>query len=306
MSFLECNKTFRHLKEYCGSDDLSLDGVQEIVSRMQNKQADYSFFPFLHQVCTNSRVTFEVVEYLLGRFPQAARRTTTKFSLDDGDTEESTYALHLACCNTVCPNAVIQLLVQKYPLALQHSGTIYDKETDDCTYGLPLHQYLLRPNIDIDTVKLIVEEYPQALMVVDDTDSDSPTGNLPIHTLLWNEDIASNLLHDVLQYLIDTEPSAVRVENVDGLTPLHVACSNRNVTPGIIHLLLDSWPGVVNHQDNHGKLPIHTLCENGFSLEEKLSLNILVEASPSSVERADAGGISQFTMLWREGHLNFA
>ena len=197
-------------------------------------------------------MTFEVVEYLLGRFPQAARRTTTKFSPDDGDTEESTYALHLACCNTVCPNAVIQLLVQKYPLALQHSGTIYDKETDDCTYGLPLHQYLLRPNIDIDTVQILVKEYPEALIVDDACFFDDP-GDLPINVLLRNQNIASNILLVVLQFLIESEPSAVRVEyEATGEIPLHVACSNRNVTQGIVRLILNCWPDAVNRQDNNG------------------------------------------------------
>ena len=78
--------------------------------------------------------------------------------------------------NRHCPHDVIELLINKYPAALRHfsvigSDGVYIEGSigcDDIDYevsGLPLHYYLSRPSEDIDmeTVIMLVDEYPKAL-----------------------------------------------------------------------------------------------------------------------------------------------
>jgi len=99
----------------------------------------------------NKKIALEIIYYLLEVCPEAASYHVGVQS-----------ALHCACYNQYCHSSIIELLVMKNPELCKMKGKIIDKETE--VEGLPLYCYLIRKsNIDIDTVKVLAEDYHRAL-----------------------------------------------------------------------------------------------------------------------------------------------
>ena len=145
----------------CASDALSLAALQLHKLLLGKDKEDfivsYYEYPFFHQACMNEKVTLEIIEYLLSIFPQVGYLKTNE-CCPDGETDP----LHVCCYNELCPNEVIGLLIEKYPDALSHCCIFREGigEIGDDGMGLPLHYYLEREsNVDIDTVKVLVEEH---------------------------------------------------------------------------------------------------------------------------------------------------
>jgi hypothetical protein len=63
-------------------------------------------------------IDIEVVKYLLELAPEALERT----SCFEIGVEKGALPLHLACRNADCPEAIIKLLLQRYPSAAELSG----------------------------------------------------------------------------------------------------------------------------------------------------------------------------------------
>ena len=140
-------------------------------------------------LCGSKNISDELIQCVLEYFPEGAsfeidRGNRLWFHFDGLEFEESSTAfmLHFACENKLCPGSVIETLVAKNPAALRHLAHIdcginardvltnnFDDlemgDQDDGYFaGLPLHYYLARgANIDLDTVRLMVNEYPQSL-----------------------------------------------------------------------------------------------------------------------------------------------
>ena len=195
------------LDEYCRSDELSLTVLREKISQLSttgliSKDA-YNKHPFLHSICENRNVTLEMVECILHSFPGVAAVNM------DGD---FSYALHCACYNNDCPNEVIQFLVKQYPLALEHLSNEWIDHDEYKVAGLPLHYYLRwNEDTDVDTVKMMVEAYPQSLMFASEEGEGAP---YPIHALLSNDTFAhpdcESYLCEIITCILEMEPSSLR------------------------------------------------------------------------------------------------
>ena len=169
------------LSKWCGGTyyqkdkPLSLSDLREKISQLSTgdiTQETYNDHPFLHYICLNTNVTLQMVECILDSFPGIASWQTNIFGWGDNTGKSSyAYAIHCACCNN-CPKSVIELLLKKYPLAIEHLSDGFNIVFNHIEYvtGLPLHCYIAyNPNIDMDVVKLLVEAYPQSLMVAGET-----------------------------------------------------------------------------------------------------------------------------------------
>ena len=139
----------------CASDDLSLLALQKMLGSLpssSNNNNDLHEYPFIHEACMNNKeVTFEIVDCLMQQFPNAAQVGSVRYCPGG---EITSYPIHVACRNKKCSSAVIELLINKYPDALQHSCIANDGvpvyDACDCISGLPLHYYLSRgSNVDI-------------------------------------------------------------------------------------------------------------------------------------------------------------
>jgi len=116
-------------------------------------------------------------------------------------------------------------------------------------------------------VKMLVEAYPQSLLVTDET-----WPLYPIHAAAYG--LNPNDLHEVIEYFLELESTSLRFIDGDGNTPLHLACESRRVNISIVQLLHNSWPEAIRLAGHKRYLPIHELCCNQM-LEESNALAVL-------------------------------
>ena len=291
----------------CKSDELSITSLRDTINRpglshIYNGPYDHKHDPdktlfVVHYACMNENVTLEIIEFLLNNniksFPDAAQVLSTEFLTRQGDETSisETYPLHIACSNEHCPGEVIRFLVELYPPACEHLSNINGGVHYDAYQGagLPLHYYLARnKNVDIDTVKLFVEIYPQSLMIQGEDDEEEAC--YPIHAILSNE---KTNIHEILSYMLELEPSSIQLLDGRGSTPLHVACQSQGVNLAIVENLFNTWPEAIQMRNVSGYLPIHDLCCN-IELDDDASLEILqfflgIDPTLASSRNGDGG-----------------
>ena len=267
----------------CESKDLSIESLKAKIKLLPSHHTasayvhhKYSSRPFFHAACMNKNITLEIIEYLLDAFPLVQNLPTAYFC-PDGET--TSYALHCACYNNNCPNEVIKLLVKNNsasPASLNQFCLVGDgvqcEDYDDYIRGLPLHYYLAREsNVDIDTVKMLVEACPETLMAVGDMSA--PT----IHVALSNENINIDDLHDIIAFFLGQEESSqiIRMRGRWNMTPLHKICRKKGgLTLELFRHIFNAWPEAIRLGDDYSCLPIHWLCCNK-QLDDIVSLDIL-------------------------------
>lgn len=195
------------------------------------------------------------------------------------------YPIHLACANEHCPNSVVELLARSNPYALGHlcilkDYGLYSDCDDEHVGGVPLHYYFSRTsNMELDTVKVLIEAYPNSL-----TTSGEEVPCFPAHVLIDNPEVGT--FCDIVQHLIELHPSSLQCTDTYDQVPLHVACYSKHMTANIVQLLVDGWPESTCQKDCNGSSPIHNLCENQ-ELNETVKLDILrilVDACPDSLK----------------------
>ena len=304
------------LEKLCDSDELSLEGLQELVGALSKEsfasamKAPY----FLHMLCGNKRITLEILQYIFQQFPGVASVSTDETAHLDGG-EYPTYPIHLACSNVDCPDFVISALINEAPLALsqlaiiefglKNLGDDYKEGRVDQQQvaGTPLHYYLERAsniNLDLVILKELIAGFPGATSSYQEASEYQPMGVTPMYSLLSNPNIGE--MHDVLQYLAETNPLQMCITGgVSDFTPIHIAIQNKGVNASIVQLLLNAWPDsiqsksmdlLLTQQLSH-KLPIHMLCSTLNDLDDAVAeeiLNLLIKADPSSVRARDAQG----------------
>ncbi len=106
-------------------------------------------------------------------------------------------------------------------------------------------------------------------------------GELPLDIALYN-----NASVDVITILLQAYPKAA--ENFDGESPLHNAIIN-NVSIDIITMLFQAYPEAVKVKDIYGRLPLHVACESDIYLCNSFLkvLNLLISAYPESIYVTD-------------------
>jgi len=284
------------LYELCKSDELSIKSLQETINNPLIR-TDYNYDKqslryVFHQACDNENVTLEIIELLLHYinnvrgFPNVAQVVSNEFAaLVDGDTDSmnEAYPLHVACCNENCPNDVIRLLIEQYPLALKHLSNINDADNEIA--GLPLHYYLAQnKNVDIDIIKMMVKAYPESLVVA------RGVACSPIHSLLYNESTSN--LQDILACVIELEGIDVYTLDDNDRTMLHLACGHKNVTFELFKFIFNIWPEGIRLRDTSGETPLHYLCSNDDP-NHTTSLDILqymVSIDPTLVRESSGHG----------------
>lgn len=249
------------IKEFdklCASDDLSLIALKEKVKLLDESDIEHishNMGSSVHKACMNKNVTLEIITYLLDVFPRAVSNGL----VEKDNVIMVAYLLHYACYNKNCPSSVVKLLLETFPSAIEQL-CIVEKGINNTwyegVYGLPLHYYLSRnKSVDIDIVKSLIEAYPTSLKI-----SDEENACLPLHALFHNE--STDNLQEIITYLIELEPSSIRMLDKHGNTPLQLACMNSNMNLNILQFLYNEYPEAMRIPDNDGYLPINNLCSN--------------------------------------------
>lgn len=130
-------------------------------------------------------------------------------------------------------------------------------------------------HVPMETLKLIVEAYPEALQVPDDG------GLLPLH-------VAAGTLHlPLLSYLVHMCPSTITATTHQGQIPMHFALLRfgRDNVPAL-RFFLGLWPDAVRHHDSTGNLPLH-VATRSCCIE---SVRHLLAQYPEAVKTQNAEG----------------
>jgi len=290
------NEWLDEFEDFCSSDDvLSLDELKRLTKEISLDDLRES--SFLHQVCMNEKVTLEIVNYLLHLYPRTIHRCMDIF---EGNNANVAYPLTFACLNEECPNEVIQLLLQRASnircqLTLKCHMDFDWGNTDmhcDTFGGTPLHYYLSRnyKSVDLDIVKQLLVNREALLL------SDVDSKCTPIHIIMHNKSIGD--MFDVLQYLVESNPSSLLVKDRNEETPLHIACGKSYTTARTIELLLRVCPNSIHERELNSLLPLHCLClseeeEEETKMNDEVAigmLKLLLEAHPDSVTQTHDDG----------------
>ena len=279
----------------CQSKDVSIESLKAKIKLLPSTYTSsgyvhhYSSQPFFHAACMNKYVTSEIIEYLLDAFPLVDNLSTSYFCQEETTTS---YALHCACYNNNCPNEVIKLLVKNNSVALNHFCLVGEgvqcEDYDNYIRGLPLHYYLERKNVGVDTVKMLVETCPQTLGDVGDM-------SVPlIHVAMSNRNINIDDLRDIIIFFLGQEQSSqiMRMRDIENSTPLHKVCQKEGLTLELFQLIFNAWPEAIFVTDDCGFLPIHDLCYNN-QLDDTASLDILrfmLNIGPTLLRETDYNG----------------
>lgn len=240
-----------------------------------------------------------IVKCLLEVDPGAA-----KIVNGDGDT-----ALHLAV-DEECEKDILSHLIRAYPEAVMVQNDI----------GLlPLHCacYSKQPKRAKEAVDLLLSVNPDSAKVA------AGTGHLPAHyaaefstaevlqaivqaypegmyqgcpedsnnTPLLKAVISGN--EDTVRFICEEFPSAVDIQNVHGLNPIHLAAEGDNLN--ILNLLHKVCPQNIAKTDNEGRVPLMVFCEMHQDIvqendREADCLRFLLNHFPESVDVKNNAG----------------
>lgn len=223
--FEKYNVSMKILENVCRrSRELSIEKLVECIEDLPpNPGLQLNKSPMLHYALRNDRVTFDIVECIMGYNPAASHIC---MGMDAASIFPLQYPLHVACANPSCDSSIIELLLSANPGALFH---------DACSRRLPLSFYLLRSrNVNFDMVRQLVEKYPRAL-----TEVDNYRGT-PVHTILCNPNV--NDMFEIVSFLVHLNPRALVKNDKEGRTPLRLACS-KDISTQLFDLLIDNLPG---------------------------------------------------------------
>ncbi len=296
---------------------ISLESLQNQIKTTPRDEIEKSFL--LHRICHGSNVTGEMISCVIGTYPEATSWLSNYYCPNHfgPGIGSSSLAIHLACLNSNCPSSVIKLLIESNPssllqlslldhrkLFINGADTLYDYDVGDIDdhlcEGLPLHFYLTRPsnNIDLDIVKLMVNTYPESLLMPYESGWNHGVPwelkyAKPLHTILSNPSINQKKSLRVIEFMIESSPSTLTCTTYFDASPLHIACYNEHIVPEVIELLISSADrireNICGFRDYRESLPIHKLCESE-SLDDDVFakiLRLLIRAYPDSVLQGD-------------------
>ena len=225
------------LFEYCKSDDISEEGIHEIIERHKASTPDnnheVSDCEFLHQACGNEKVTEGIIQCLLEYFPHVAL-----YDIDD----EGLLPIHYACKNSKVSTGIIQLLIDAAPDSVRLASNYRH---------VPLHCLCANSELNeataLEILKLILEKDPESSRLTD------RGSHLPIHIAAFHNVTKSP---DFFRVLIEAYPGSERIADDGGMLPFHHACMYNTVEA--VEYWYNVYPDAINHVTRDGFYPIHT------------------------------------------------
>ena len=216
----------------------------------------------LHLACMSGKGDDEflgMVSLLVDLYPRA---------LCTREKQHSFLPLHMACSVPYTSDALVKLLLERYPNAV--------KKADACS-SLPLH-LAVRSKAPSSVVKRLLASYPAGAMQLD------ADGRLALH---WACKMCFS--NATIKMLIEAYPGSIFVrENKYGYTSLAIACMSP-LHESVFEVLLSRSKAVASVADKHGALPLHLACINYSQLSPSI-VKGLIEAYPQALEARDEEG----------------
>jgi len=283
----------------------------------------------LHLLCMNSNPPLDVVQTLIAHAPETLQ-------MQEG--ENKCLPLHTLCSNCDCDDflEIVKAKVEAYPDGV----TIQNEER-----RLPIHQVCdCGNNISnlgrkLQILDFLIEEYPESILVKDEIDTTPPElfmvsievyleenpnniQNQNEHMFLLHQVIAGEFSYDLVTFLIEAFPESCKLQDGNGMTPLHHACINckkEGFIP-IVYMLVYRSPESCVVKDNLGRTPAQLFRkEASYKFEKRgellmhdlercaksrgefnwgefdcIVLSFLVQSYPESVSMSDNNGMLPF------------
>ena len=252
------------LLELCGSDDLSLATLQEMINVLGPRLSSQNPSCF-HVACRNKKVTLEIVKLLYNIFPEALRlRDIIEY-----------LPIHCLCYNKGLDDTtsldILRFMLRNNPTLPREVG--YDG-------NLPLHYAVAYKSTTF--CKELIDAYPESLRV------ESGDGSLPILVACsGNRDDTA----DVIQYMLEMDPELINAEDSIGYLPIHLAAMSGSAKSIEILLKFDPDAAAATKEAINGsrRLPLHFACSYGTNTNLS-SIQVLYDAYPEAIlARIDNG-----------------
>lgn len=140
--------------------------------------------------------------------------------------------------------------VRKWSVAICLGGNI------DSTEILPIHEACTKSDVPLHFLKLLVNTYPDSLK-----QRDSIYLRTPLHLA-----IRSRTSEDVLNFLLESCPGSVAIQDSYGRVPLHYTCSNHSSIT-VVKKMIDICPKTICATDKCFWTPLHVASRHGLSVD---------------------------------------
>jgi hypothetical protein len=184
-------------------------------------------------------------------------------------------------------SAKIRALLQEYPFLLE------PLEETSRYYNDPLLYYIFFSLDDFSTaegleririVHLLIEIDASCLLK-----HDSRRG-VPVHCMLRRSYDGNRVDQpawmDLLIRMIQVQPSALALQDEDGITPLHTACDfEERIALTVVRLLFKANPDAASVRNKYGEVPMHVACRR----PNAKVVQFLIQECPTSLLAQDSG-----------------
>ena len=194
----------------------------------------------------------------------------------EGEMSWPCYPIHALLYNQNANNLqeILTYLIELEP------SSVHMLDGNDST---PLHVVCENKNVSLDIVHFIYYKWPEAIMLRDD-----PYEALPIHKLCHNEMVDDNQSLDILQFMINIDPTMVRVDDEESNLPLHNALTCKPFA--FCKVLIDLYPESLKETTAmNGYLPIHMCCKSKTT-DMRDALRYVLKIYPEGINVRDSFG----------------
>ena len=200
--------------------------------------------------------------------------------------------LHLACRfyngRNKEKSRIIRYLCKSNPTSLQLT----------CSNGeTPLHLVCRNYFCTAKDVRFLSRQFPKALTIQSRKDGKTPLHiacekhymerKQGTHVPHPSDDNPSSSSSEIVHYLVQLQPNALRMANHRGELPLHSCVKGFQPTP-LVHFLLHQYPYAATHQDRHGRTPLHLSTLQ--RMPSHSTTQALLQAFPDAVLMTDDQG----------------
>jgi len=261
----------RELYDLCwnarGDNEDSLTTLRQCLNRNKNNviffkeaasyKGEHRWTP-LHWILFK-RLPIDIVEILIQHAPETLRITNDMGKLP----------LHVACHGGSLD--LIRVLMNANPGSIQARDRIGD---------LPLH-FSCHSGASLEVLNLLIEAYPESIHEKN-TYMHKPSQILNRWAHRTGGNLHMSFLHDavirdfsvhLIQLLLEAFPESGMVQDENGMTPLHHACTNNSMD--VVIALLNANPESSTVTDSHGRTPSQLLKDAFLTTRDESGRHIL-------------------------------
>jgi len=261
----------------------------------------------LHLLCMNSNPPLDVVQTLIAHAPE---------TLQLQESLHKCLPLHILCCGCDCDDffEIVKAMVEAYP-----DGVSIKNRRE----RLPIHEVCdCSDNISnlkrkLQILDFLIEKYPKSILDKDEgnltpselfefsieiylEENQDNIQNKNEHMFLLHQVIAGEFSKDLVKFFLRQNPESLKLQDGNGMTPLHHACINCKSEPfsamALVFILVHVSPESCIVKDISGRTPVQLFRKEASSKHENgmLAMHDLARSARCRSARCANGSIQDF------------